>query len=159
MVQAGCWPWREHPFPCQRLRVSQESCQPCSSQAETCTGCLSRAQGNDRGLLPPRWASSLLYTSMAVAWGAQCTSRLTPAMSTRHWSNHLTCMQVADGRDLPSHCASKIPVFTEGSSLLILAHCVCGNKHFIHLPPWLQSSVLKPCASSRAASLLPLALH
>lgn len=66
MVQA---PWRGHPFPCQGFRVSQESCQPCSDQAETCTGCLGRAQGNGRGLLPPRWASSLLYTSMAGAWG------------------------------------------------------------------------------------------
>lgn len=93
MVQA---PWRGHPFPCQGFRVSQESCQPCSYQAETCTGCLGSAQGNGRGPLPCRWASSLLHTSMAGAWGAQCTSTLTPAMSTRHWSNHLTRMQIAD---------------------------------------------------------------
>ena len=115
-------PLPQHHLRPRGLGMSQESCQPCRArpcQAQTCAGCLGRAQGDGSRLRPPRWANSLLRTSVGVAWGACCVSPLAPAQSAYLY---------AGGRDVPPHSVSK-KLFIEGSSLLILAQSVYRNQH------------------------------
>lgn len=152
MVQA---PWRGHPFPCQGFRVSQESCQPCSYQAETCTGChLHRLprQGSGQWQRAPATPVGQQPPPYQHGWSLGGSVHIYPHPSHVHQALEQSPDTYADSRYLPLHCASKIPGFIEGSSLLILTHCVCGSKHCplsTYLPGFRAS------ASPRAASLLP----